>query len=142
MRLPVIFIIVIVTLVPAVAVGQEKVEEQSVFDNYLNPQQVPSFLHIPGLEFHSSVGFSYSSSDYGSYGMGYYLGHFDLQLSKSITLRWDVGIRSMMTGNDEYAKPEFYIPNIDLTYRPNDKFLLKFQYNQSRYSPYWVRRRY
>ncbi len=139
----VLITIFIFFLVPVSIVGQDTIEEQSVFESYLNPQLTPSFLHIRGLEFHSSVGFSYSSSNnYGSFGMGYYLGHFALKLSRSLTLHWDVGVGSMMTGGEAYASPGLFLPNIDLTYKPNDTFLLRFQYSQSRYSPYMMRRRY
>ena len=121
--------------------AQETYEAQSVFSDYLNPGSSIGYLHIPGLDFSSSMGFSYFSSDgYGSAGMGYYMGHFSLRLRPSLTLNWDVGIRSMFAGQDMDQRPQLFMPNIDLTYRPSDKLFFKIQYNQYQYPAlyrYW-----
>jgi hypothetical protein len=109
----------------------------SVFSNYLNPQTGASFLRVPGLSFSSSAGFSYFSGGGGeSIGMGYYMGHFGLKLSSSASLNWDVGVGSLMRGTSDYSQPQFFIPNMDFTYRPSDNFMLKFEYHQSPYSGY------
>jgi len=108
----------------------------SVFDDYLNVPRSESFLSIPGLDFNSSFGFSYFSSNSGfSAGYGFYIGHFSLNITDNLTLRWDLGLRSMMTGPQEYRKPEVFIPNIDLTYRKGKNFALRLQFQQVRY-PY------
>jgi hypothetical protein len=130
-------------LIPTVSLGQDEASTVSVFSDYLNPEQNRGFLHIPGLEFNSSMGFSYmSSKHYGSMSMGYYMGHFGLRLSSSLTLRWDVGLRSNLTAPDGGQSPEFFLPNVDLTYRPNKKFLLRFQFSQHAYPYYNPYRRY
>jgi hypothetical protein len=128
-----------VLLLAAAAIGQtdDAVVRPSVFSDYLRAQSPGSFLRIPGLSFSSSMGFTFfSGGDMGSAGMGYYLGHFGLRLSESITLRWDVGVGSLMKSAEEYRQPEFFIPNVDLTYRPSDKFMLRLQYQQSRWPGY------
>jgi hypothetical protein len=108
---------------------------QSVFSDYLNPQTGASFLRVPGLSFSSSAGFSYFSGGGGdSFGMGYYMGHFGLKLSSSISLNWDVGVGSVMRSTSEYNQPQFFIPNMDLTYRPSDNFMLRIEYHQSPYT--------
>ncbi len=108
----------------------------SVFDDYLNVPRSESFLSIPGLSFNSSFGFSYFSSNSGfSAGYGFYIGHFSLNITDNLTLRWDLGLRSMMTGPQEYRTPEVFIPNIDLTYRKGKNFALRLQFQQVRY-PY------
>ena len=113
--------------------AQDTQRAESVFEDYLNVQEPAGFLRIPGLEFSSSMGFSYfSSSDFGSGGMGYYLGHFDLSLSSSLTLHADVGMSSMVTGPYADQSPQLFIPNIDLTYRPSDSFMMKIQFSQYR----------
>lgn len=113
--------------------AQEMPQAESVFDDYLNVREPAGFLRIPGLTFSSSMGFSYfSSSDFGSGGMGYYLGHFDLSLSSSLTLHADVGMSSMVTGPYADQSPQLFVPNIDLTYRPSDSFMMKIQFNQYR----------
>ena len=121
--------------------AQETVEATSVFSDYLNVGSTGGFLYVPGLDFNSSMGFSYMSSDgYGSAGMGYYMGHFSLELRPSLTLRWDVGIRSMLAGQDVDQKPQLFFPNIDLTYRPSDKLFFRIQYNRYQYPTsyrYW-----
>jgi len=127
-------------LVPAVAgAQQEQVPARpSVFSDYQHVQTPGSFLTIPGLSFSSSAGFSfYSGGDAGSVGMGYYLGHFGLRLSDSITLQWDVGVRSLMRGIDDYRQPEFFLPNVDLTYHPSDKFMLRLQFQQNQWPNYY-----
>ena len=113
--------------------AQDTQQPASVFDDYLNVKEPAGFLRIPGLEFSSSMGFSYfSSNDIGSGGMGYYLGHFDLSLSSSLTLHADVGVSSMVTGPYADQSPQLYVPNIDLTYRPSDSFMMRIQFNQYR----------
>ncbi|MCK4236891.1 MAG: hypothetical protein KAX38_07210 [Candidatus Krumholzibacteria bacterium] len=143
MKSSVLFIIIALGFSPVDSRGQDELSGPSVFSDYLNVHQPESFLHIPGLEFHSSAGFSFfSSKGSGSVGMGYYLGHFDLCLSSSLTLHWDVGFRSMMTGPNNGETPDLFLPNVDLTYRPSDKFMLRLQFQQYRYLSPMLRRRY
>jgi hypothetical protein len=142
MRTHVFIIVLSFILIPTLLCAQTDGARPSVFSDYLNQRAGVGFLHIPGLEFHSSMGFTYfSSKEFGSTGMGYYMGHFGLRLSSSLTLRWDIGIRSSLSGPDD-QQPELFIPNIDLTYRPNNKFLLRFQYQRYTYPPYYLLRRY
>lgn len=109
----------------------------SVFSDYLNPQSAASFLHVPGLSFSTSAGFSYfSGGGAESFGMGYYMGHFGLKLSSSVSLNWDVGVGSVMRSASEYNQPQFFLPNVDLTYRPSDSFMLRLEYHQYRYPGY------
>ena len=111
--------------------GQDAVGVTSVFTDYLNVQPPGGFLHIPGLDFNTSMGFSYfSSSELGSIGTGYYMGHFSLRLSRTMTVRWDVGLLSDLAGDYADQQPRFFVPNIDLTYRPTDKMTFSFQYRQ------------
>lgn len=113
--------------------AQDEQRTDSVFEDYLNVREPAGFLRIPGLEFSSSMGFSYfSSSDFGSGGMGYYLGHFNLSLGSSLTLHADVGMSSMVTGSYADQSLQLFIPNIDLTYRPSDSFMMKIQFSQYR----------
>jgi hypothetical protein len=123
--------------VAALAQTEGAPTRQSVFSDYLNPQTGASFLRVPGLSFSSSAGFSYFSGGGGeSFGMGYYMGHFGLKLSSAISLNWDVGVGSVMRGTSEYNQPQFFIPNMDLTYRPSDNFMLRIEYHQSPYTGY------
>jgi hypothetical protein len=109
----------------------------SVFSDYLNPRTGSSFLHVPGLSFSTSAGFSYFSGGGGeSFGMGYYMGHFGLSLSNSVSLNWDVGVGSVMRSASEYNQPQFFLPNVDLTYRPSESFMLRLEYHQYRYPGY------
>ena len=111
--------------------GQEGTVETSVFGDYLNVRPPGGFLHIPGLEFNTSMGFSYlSSSEFGSVGTGYYMGHFSLRLSRNMTVRWDVGVLSDVAGDYADQQPRFFVPNIDLTYRPTDSMTFRIQYRQ------------
>jgi hypothetical protein len=111
--------------------AQEAGEASSVFSDYLNVGSTGGFIHVPGLGFNSSMGFSYMTSDgYRSVGMGYYMGHFSLRLRPSLTLRWDVGIRSIFSEQDAEQRPELFFPNIDLTYRPSDKLFFRIEYSQ------------
>jgi|GEM_PF-1478953 len=107
----------------------------SVFNDYLNPQSGTSFLHVPGLTFSSSAGFSFFSGGGGmeSFGMGYYMGHFGLNLSSSVSLHWDVGVGSVMRSANADNQPEFFIPNVDLTYKPSDSFMMRLEFHQYRY---------
>jgi len=106
----------------------------SVFSDYLNPQAAGSFLHVPGLSFSTSAGFSYfSGSGMESFGMGYYMGHFGLKLASSLSLNWDIGVGSIMKSTSEYNQPQFFVPNVDLTFRPSDNFMLRLEYHQYRF---------
>jgi hypothetical protein len=109
----------------------------SVFSDYLNPQTGASFLRVPGLSFSTSAGFSYFSvGGAESFGMGYYMGHFGLKLSSSVSLNWDVGVGSVIRSTSEYNQPQIFLPNVDLTYRPSENFMLKLEYHQYRYPGY------
>ena len=114
----------------------------SVFSDYLSAASPGSFLRVPGLSFSSSAGFSFFSGGAGeSFGMGYYMGHFGLKLSRSLSLRWDVGVGSLMSAGNEYSQPELFLPNVDLTYRPSERFVLKLEYHQYRMPGYYLMRR-
>lgn len=140
--LPFVITCLIVLLTVAVS-AQETKSNESVFTDYLNVREPAGFLRIPGLEFSSSMGFSYfSSNDFGSGGMGYYLGHFNLALSSSLILHADIGVSSMVTGPEAYQSPQLFVPNIDLTYRPSDSFMMKLQFNQYRQPTGLMWRRY
>ena len=123
--------IMIALLVAGPAAGQSPTGETSVFNDYLNVRPPGGFLHIPGLDFNTSMGFSYlSSSRYGSVGTGFYMGHFSLRLSPSVTVRWDVGLLSDIAGDYADQQPRFFFPNVDLTYRPSEKMTFRIQYRQ------------
>jgi hypothetical protein len=144
MKAPTILLIALILPLAAAAPAQEAVQGESVFSDYLNVREPAGFLRIPGLDFSSSMGFSYfSSNGYGSGGFGYYLGHFNLKLSESLTLRADIGVGSMVTGPYADQQPEFFVPNIDITYRPSDSFMMRLQFNQYRVPTglHWRRRR-
>ena len=114
-------------------------ERQSVFSDYLNPQGGSSFLHVPGLSFSTSAGFSYfSGGGMESFGMGYYMGHFGLKLSNSISLNWDVGVGSVMKSVSDYNQPQFFIPNVDLTFKPSDNFMMRLEFHQYRSPGYYM----
>ena len=133
-RLLRILLVLSLVLLPAGTAAQTGVSGESVFSDYLNPRADAGFLRIPGLQFDSSLGVSYSSfGDGESMGMGYYLGHFRLELTSSLSLNWDVGMRSFMTDASMSDSPELFLPNIDLTYKPNDKFMLRLQYQRFSY---------
>jgi hypothetical protein len=141
MKLIGFLLIASLAILPSGIRGEDESLQQSVFFDYLNLRQGGGFLHIPGLEFHNSMGFSFfSAGGMGSAAEGYYLGHFDLSLSSSLMLHWDIGIRSMMTGPEADGNPELFIPNVDLTYRPSGKLLLRLQYRQYRYPTSTLRR--
>lgn len=143
MKKKIILLILCLSVLPGLSYAQGAYEEESVFSDYLNPVSQPSFLRVPGLGFSSSIGFSYSSyGNYGSDGFGFYMGHFNYSLGSKVTLAWDVGIRSSMTGPDAGGDPQFFLPNLDLTYKPNDRMMLKFQVRQYGYmqSPWLMRR--
>ncbi len=117
-------------------------EEESVFDDYLNPvDSQTGFLRIPGLNFRSSMGFSYASSKgFGDVGMGYYMGHFSYRLGSSVTLNWDVGVGSYMMGGDGMNDYQIFIPNFNMTWRPSDNVMVRLQYMQGSYlNPYYSR---
>jgi hypothetical protein len=141
---PLLFILTcMMVLLTGTVSAQETQSNESVFTDYLNVREPAGFLRIPGLEFSSSMGFSYfSSNDFGSGGMGYYLGHFNLALSSSLTLHADIGLSSMVTGPDAYQSPQLFVPNIDLTYRPSDSFMMKLQFHQYRQPTGLMWRRY
>ena len=135
------------TLAPGPSAAQQETtvvpEERSVFDDYLNPvNSEPGFLSIPGLNFHSSVGFSYASSKgFGDVGMGYYMGHFSYRIGNTVTLNWDVGVGSYMMGGDGMNSYQVMIPNFDVTWRPSENVMVKLQYMQGSYlNPYYSRR--
>jgi hypothetical protein len=133
---------VIIVLSAVTAMGQGAVEATSVFTDYLNVQPPGGFLNIPGLDFNTSMGFSYlSSSEFGSVGTGYYMGHFSLRLSRTMMVRWDVGVLSDIAGDYSDQQPRLFIPNVDLTYRPTDKMTFRIQYRQYDRSPYHLYRR-
>ena len=118
-------------------------EERSVFDDYLNPvNSEAGFLRIPGLNFRSSMGFSYASSKgFGDVGMGYYMGHFSYRFGSSVTLNWDVGVGSYMMGGDGMGNYQVFIPNFNLTWRPSENVMVRLQYLQGGYlNPYYHRR--
>jgi hypothetical protein len=122
----------------ASAQAESEPARPSVFSDYLNPQAAGSFLRVPGLSFSTSAGFSYfSGSGMESFGMGYYLGHFGLKLASSLSLNWDIGIGSIMRSTSEYNQPQFFLPNVDLTYRPSDSFMLRLEYHQYRFPGYY-----
>jgi len=134
--------VVIALLLAGSAAGQDAVEVTSVFTDYLNVQPPGGFLHIPGLDFNTSMGFSYiSSSEFGSVGTGYYMGHFSLRLSRTMMVRWDVGVLSDLAGDYAEQQPRLFLPNVDLTYRPTDKMTFRIQYRQYDRSPYHLYRR-
>jgi hypothetical protein len=124
-------------IAPAAASGQVNTQQPSVFNDYLNVKAPSSFLSIPGLSFSSSVGFSFMSGSYGSFGMGYYNGHFAYTLGSNLFLNADVAVGSLMTGANNYQRPEIFLPNIDLTYRPSSSFMLRLQFQQYRYPGYF-----
>ncbi len=116
-------------------------KETSVFSDYLGERASNNFLKLSGLEFNSSAGYSYFSSNSGSFGMSYYMGHFKLDLARNLTLRWDVGVGMTMLDSSEYRHPEVFVPNVDLTYRAGENFVLRLQYQQipwqaARFYPY------
>ena len=126
---------------PAVVSAQVETRQPSVFNDYLSVKAPSSFLSIPGLSFQSSMGFSYVSMGSGSsFGLGYYMGHFGYRLSSSLTLHADVGVGSLVTDENGYRRPELFLPNFDLTYRPSDSFVLKLQFQQYRYPGYYLPR--
>jgi hypothetical protein len=139
-------ITILVMMIPVSVSAQETTttpQERSVFDDYLNPvASGPGFLRVPGLSFHSSVGFSYASSKgFGDVGMGYYLGHFSYSLGSTVTLNWAVGVGSYMTGGDGMNSYQVMIPNFDLTWKPSENVMVKLQYMQGSYlNPYYSRR--
>jgi hypothetical protein len=110
----------------------------SVFSDYLNPQTAGSFLRVPGLSFSTSAGFSYfSGGGVESFGMGYYMGHFGLKLSSSLSLNWDIGVGSIIKSTSDYNQPQFFVPNVDLTYKPSDNLMLRLEFHQYRYPGYY-----
>ncbi len=127
--------------VPALLLAQDGMAPQrpSVFDDFLDMQSPGRMLGIPGLTFQSSAGFTYFSGggSYDSFGMGYYMGHFGLQLAKNLTLRWDVGVGSVLRDSGDTRQPQVFLPNVDLTYRPSSNFMIKLQYQQSRWPGYY-----
>jgi len=80
----------------AAANAQNRNLETSVFSDYLNNSVTDRFIHIPGLEFKSSMGVSFASNGNQSQSIGYYMGHFNYGLGQSWNLNLDVGVRSMV----------------------------------------------
>jgi hypothetical protein len=140
MRKIVLLMIALLAFGAPVAAQDRAAAERSVFDDYLNPTvSQGGFLTIPGLSFRSSLGFSYlSSGSWGSTGMGYYMGHFSYRLGTSLTLNWDVGVGSTFTGPDGMNDYHVFLPNIDLTYRPSDSFMMRLQFQQGRFGTPWM----
>lgn len=140
MRTTILLLIVLLSLCGPAAAQERQPVERSVFDDYLNPTSPGGgFLRVPGLDFRSSVGFSYfSSGSYGSTSMGYYMGHFSYRLGSSLTLNWDLGVGSTLTGPDGMNDYRFFVPNVDLTYRPSDRFLMRLQFQQGGYGSPWA----
>ena len=142
MRLSILMAVVMLLWMPHGATAQEGAEFESVFSDYLNVQPPGGFLHIDGLDFSSSMGFSYMSGNgIASVGMGYYMGHFSLRLSPSLTMSWDVGIQSELTGQYAGQQPRLVLPNIDLAYRPSEKLFFRIQYRRYSYPSYYLLRR-
>ena len=113
------------------AAGEEYVSGGGIFDDYLNPVENPSFLGLEGISFSSSAGFLYSSGGTrGADGSAFYMGHFSYELASNLTLRWDVGLRSSMVGPEAGGDPEFFIPNVDLTYRPSDRMMFTLRFGR------------
>lgn len=131
--------------VPALLLAQDGMTPQrpSVFDDLLNAQSAGRTLGIPGLTFQSSAGFTYfsGSGGYDSFGMGYYMGHFGMQIAKNLTLRWDVGVGSVMRDTGDDRQQMVFLPNVDLTYRPSSNFMIKLQYQQAPWPGYYGFRR-
>ena len=139
--------LIILMIAPVASFAQQETttvpEERSVFDDYLNPvNSEAGFLRIPGLNFRSSVGFSYASSKgFGDVGMGYYMGHFSYKLGNSVTLNWDVGVGSYMMGGDGMNSYQVMIPNFNVTWRPSNSVVVQLNYMQGSYlNPYYSRR--
>jgi hypothetical protein len=136
-------VIAIALLLASPGAGQHAVGTTSIFADYLNVQPPEGFLHIQGLDFNASMGFSYlSSSQFGSVGTGYYMGHFSLRLSPTMTVRWDVGLLSDIAGDYGDQQPRLFLPNVDLTYRPTDRMTFRIQYRQYDRSTYNLYRGY
>ena len=142
-----ISVLILLALAPSPTTAQQETnvvpEERSVFDDYLNPvDSEPGFLRIPGLDFRSSVGFSYASSKgFGDVGMGYYMGHFTYKLGSSVTLNWAVGVGSYMMGGDGMNSYQVMIPNFNVTWRPSSSVIVQLNYMQgSHLNPYYSRR--
>lgn len=113
--------------------AQDKGMNNSVFSDYLNGSANGGFISIPGLQFKSSMGFSYYSSGGNSMSMGYYMGHFNYEFGEAWNLNVGVGVRSQLDTQVAGNSPELFIPNIDLTYRPSKKFMLHFHFRQYNY---------
>ena len=125
------------------AAGEESLPGGEIFEDWLNPVENPSFAGLPGISFSSSAGFLYSSGGArGSDGSAFYMGHFSCNLASNLTLRWDVGLRSSMVGPEAGGDPQFFIPNVDLTYRPSDRlmFTLRFGRYDLEAQPFLMRR--
>jgi hypothetical protein len=136
-RVSIFVIIVMVMSFSSATAEQTENQAESVFHDYLNLRQPDTFLRIPGLDFSSSMGVSYFSSEgFGSTGMGYYMGHVRLNLTSSLILRCDVGVRSLFSGTQVQSDPQFFVPNVDLTYQPNKSFRVYFQYRQHTFPRY------
>jgi len=135
--------ILVLLIISSAAYAQESRLKESVFSDYLNNTASGDFISIPGLNFSSSMGVSFASTGNQSVGMGYYMGHFNYEFNSSWNLRVDVGVSSVMMSQGQGMNgqsPQLYLPNVDLTYKPEDSnFMLKFQFRQYRH-PYFSRR--
>ncbi|MDD3643522.1 MAG: hypothetical protein PHQ19_08685 [Candidatus Krumholzibacteria bacterium] len=140
MRMTALLMIALLPLSLPAAAQERAAAGRSVFDDYLNPTSGHGgFLSVPGLDFRSSVGFSYlSSGSHGSTGMGYYMGHFSYRFGSSLTLNWDVGVGSSLAGPDRTNDYRFFLPNVDLTYRPSDRFMMRLQFQQGGWGTPWM----
>ncbi len=133
--IPVLGIVFLMLAFPSRICAQDENPAGSVFGDYLNPIGNPSFPGLQGLSFSSSAGFCYSSGGRnGSDGSGFYMGHFSCEFGSNLTLCWDVGLRSSMVGPEAGGNPEFFLPNVDLTYKPSDRFTMRLQFRQYGYA--------
>ncbi len=132
-RLFLCILIFVLTAGPATVHGRESGVRNSVFSDYLDSNINGGFINIPGLQFKSSMGVSYfSSGDYSS-SMGYYMGHFTYEFGSSWDLNVDVGVSSRLDQNIGTQSPQLFVPNIDLTYRPSKKFMLRLHFSRYNY---------
>jgi len=126
-------LIIVLAVVPATIQGRQSGVRNSVFSDYLNTNAGGGFINIPGLQFKSSMGVSYFSSGGYSSSMGYYMGHFTYEFGSSWDLNVDVGVSSRLDQKIGTSSPQLFVPNIDLTYKPNEKFMLRLHFSRYNY---------